>query len=132
MPKFHHLITFQSAHVPADLYRAPPVAGGGGCVAVHSGPRHPGTSGGVYSTARLLVESAGKTSHWRHNGHGGVSNHQPHDCLLNGLFRRISKKTSKLRVTGLCEARIGAQMASNAENVSIWLRHYEHWLKKNS
>ena len=31
-----------------------------------------------------------------------VSNHQPHDCLLNRLFRRKSKKTSKLRVTGLC------------------------------
>ena len=30
-----------------------------------------------------------------------VSNHQPHDCLLNRLFRRRSKKTSKLRVTGL-------------------------------
>ena len=22
---------------------------------------------------------------WRHNGHDGVSNHQPHDCLLNRL-----------------------------------------------
>ena len=33
----------------------------------------------------------------------GVSNHQLHDCLLNRLFRRRSKKTSKLRVTGLCE-----------------------------
>ena len=39
---------------------------------------------------------------WRHNGRDGVSNHQPHDCLLNRLFRRKSKKTSKLRVTGLC------------------------------
>ena len=39
---------------------------------------------------------------WRHNGHDGVSNHQPCDCLLNRLFRRRSKKTSKLRVTGLC------------------------------
>ena len=38
---------------------------------------------------------------WRHNGHNGVSNHQPHGCLLNRLFRRRSKKTSKLRVTGL-------------------------------
>ena len=35
---------------------------------------------------------------WRHNGHDGVSNHQPRDCLLN----RNSKKTSKLCVTGLC------------------------------
>ena len=40
--------------------------------------------------------------HWRHNDHDDVSNHQPHGCLLNRLFRRRSKKTSKLRVTGLC------------------------------
>ena len=39
---------------------------------------------------------------WRHNDHDGVSNHQPHGCLLNRLFRRRSKKISKLRVTGLC------------------------------
>ena len=43
-----------------------------------------------------------RTLHWRHNDHDGVSNHQPHDCLLNPLFRRRSKKISKLRVTGLC------------------------------
>ena len=42
------------------------------------------------------------TLHWRHNGRDSVSNHQPHDWLLNRLFRRRSKKTSKLRVTGLC------------------------------
>ena len=40
--------------------------------------------------------------HWRHNDHDGVSTHQPHCCLLNRLFRCRSKKTSKLRVTGLC------------------------------
>ena len=39
---------------------------------------------------------------WRHNGRDSVSNHQPHDCLLKRLFRRRSKKTSKLRITGLC------------------------------
>ena len=39
---------------------------------------------------------------WRHKGPDSVSNHQPHHCLLNCLFRRRSKKTSKLRVTGLC------------------------------
>ena len=38
---------------------------------------------------------------WRHNDHDSVSNHQPHGCLLNRLFRRRSKKTSKLSVTGL-------------------------------
>ena len=40
---------------------------------------------------------------WRHNEHDGVSNHQPCDCLLNRLFRRRWQKTSKLRVTGLCD-----------------------------
>ena len=39
--------------------------------------------------------------HWRHNDQDGVSNHQPVGCLLNRLFRRGSKKTPKLRVTGL-------------------------------
>ena len=63
---------------------------------------------------------------WRHNGHDGISNHQPHDCLLKGLFGRRSKKTSNLRVTGLCAetGEFTAQMASNAENVSIWWRHH--------
>ena len=37
-----------------------------------------------------------------HYDHDSVSNHQPRRCLLNRLFRRRSKKTSKLRVTGLC------------------------------
>ena len=69
---------------------------------------------------------------WRHNGHDGVSNHQPHHCLLNGTFRRRSKKTPKLRVTGLCAGKspvVGespAQMASNAENINIWWRHHAH------
>ena len=67
---------------------------------------------------------------WRHNGRDGVSNHQPRDCLFNRLFRRRSKKISKLRVKGLCEGNFPvtgefpAQMASNAENVSIWWRHH--------
>ena len=58
---------------------------------------------------------------WRQNVHDRVSNHQPHDCLLNRLFRRKSKKTSKLLVTGLCAGNspgtgeFPAQMASNAE-----------------
>ena len=67
---------------------------------------------------------------WRHNGPDSVPNLQPHDCLLNRLFRRRSKKTSKLRVTGLCAGNspvtgeFPAQMASNPENVSIWWRHH--------
>ena len=68
----------------------------------------------------LLVRLHWLSLQWRHNGCDSVSSHQPHDCLLNRLFRRRSKKTPKLRVTGLC-----AQMASNAENVSIWWRHHD-------
>ena len=52
---------------------------------------------------------------WRHHERDGVSNHRHLYCLPNRLFSR-SKKTSKLRVTGL--------WASNAENVSIWWRHH--------
>ena len=78
----------------------------------------------------LFGTSNSKSLQWRHNGRDDVSNHQPHDCLLNRLFRRRSKKTSKLRVTGLCAGNspvtgeFPAQMASSAENVSIWWRHH--------
>ena len=44
-----------------------------------------------------------KTLQWRHNERNGVSHHRRLDCLLNRMFMRRSKKTSKLRVTGLCE-----------------------------
>ena len=69
------------------------------------------------------------TLRWRHNRHDGVSNHQPPQCLLNRLFGSRSKKTSNLGVTGLCAgnspgtSEFPAQMACNAENVSIWWRH---------
>ena len=67
---------------------------------------------------------------WRHNGRDVVSNHWRRDCLLICLFRRRSKKTSKLRVTDLREGNspetgdFPTQRASNAENVSIWWRHH--------
>ena len=63
---------------------------------------------------------------WRHNGRDGVSNYQPHHCLLNRLLRRKSKKTSKLRVIGLCAGNspVTGQMASNAENASVRWRHH--------
>ena len=83
------------------------------------------------STSHRICENM-FTLLWRHNGCDGVSNHQPHDCLLTRLFRRGSKKTSKLHVTGLCEGNspvtgeFPAQRASNAENVFIWWRHYEY------
>ena len=49
----------------------------------------------------------------------------------NRLFGCRSKKTSKLRVTGLCEGnsmvtgKFPAQNTRNAENVSIWWCHHE-------
>ena len=74
---------------------------------------------------------------WRHNEYDDVLNHQRFDCLRNRLFRTRSKKTSKLRVTGLCEGNspvtgeFPAQRASNAENFSILWRHHvtrPHWV----
>ena len=67
---------------------------------------------------------------WRHDGLDGVANRQPHHCLLSRLFGRRSKKTPNLHVTGLCAGNSPgtgeflAQMASNAESVSIWWRHH--------
>ena len=68
---------------------------------------------------------------WRHNERNCVSNHRRLDSLLlSRLFKRRWKKTSKLRVTGVCEGNspmtgeFPAQRASNGENVSIWWRHH--------
>ena len=81
-------------------------------------------------TPGYLPHSSRDGLHWRHNGRDGVSNHQPHHCLLNRLFRRKSKKAWKLPVTGLCAGNspvtgeFPAQIASNAEDVFIRWRHY--------
>ena len=60
-----------------------------------------------YRTARRDIQSGVDTNNsnpvinipltlqWRHNGRDGVSNHQPHDCLLNRLFRHRSNKNIK-------------------------------------
>ena len=67
----------------------------------------------------------GHSLRWRHNESDGFSNHQPYACLRIRLFRRRSKKTSKLRVTSICEGNSAVtgefltQRASNGENVSI-------------
>ena len=81
-------------------------------------------------TIICLLSKAPVSLRWRHNERHSVSNHQPHHCLLNHLFRRISKKTSKIHVNGLCvgnwpvTCEFPAQIASNAENISIWWRHH--------
>ena len=57
---------------------------------------------------------------------GAIASQINSECLLGRLIRRRSKKTSKLRVTGLCAGNspetgeFPAQRASNAENVSIY------------
>ena len=57
---------------------------------------------------------------WSHNGCDGVSNHQHRQCLLNRLFRRRSKKTPKLRVTGLYRSgEFPAQVASNTKKIKF-------------
>ena len=69
---------------------------------------------------------------WCHHVRDVISNHQPHDCLLNRLFRRRSKKTSKLHINGLCvgnspvTGEFPTQRANNTENISFWWRHHVH------
>ena len=82
----------------------------------------------VHYTTVDILQTSHNTLEWCHNGRGGVSNNQPHDCLLNRLFRRRSKKTlafvrviHQSPVTG----EFPAQRASNVENCSIWWCHYE-------
>ena len=57
---------------------------------------------GTANSVTALTKNVATPLHWHDNDHDGVSNHQPHGCLLNRLSRRRSKKTSKIRVTGLC------------------------------
>ena len=45
------------------------------------------------SLALNIEKKMAITLQWRPNGHDGVSNYQPHHCLLSRLFRRRSKKT---------------------------------------
>ena len=67
-----------------------------------------------------------KTLKWHHNECDSVSNPQRLECQLNRLFRRRYKKTSKLRVAGLCDGNSSvtgefpAPRTSNEETVSIY------------
>ena len=72
------------------------------CGWMHFLPNCSGQLSGQTGFAGIDTIILKNTLQWRRNDHGGVSNHQPHGCLLNRLFRRRSKKTSRLRVTGLC------------------------------
>ena len=81
----------------------------------------------------VIMQCSIPSLQWHHNEHDGVSNHQRLHCLLNCLFRRRSKKTSKLCIAGLCEGNpsvtsgFPSQRASNMQNISIWWRHHVQW-----
>ena len=77
------------------------------------------------------------TLQWRHNERDGVPNHRRLNWLPKHMLRHRSKKSSTLRVTGLCEGNspvtgeIPTQRARKAENVSIWWRHHDlFWHKR--
>ena len=88
-------------HVSSDRLASPWWCSG--CFCSQTGVR---TSANIVLTRTLVYTLQFHESYyalqWRHNGYDGVSNHQSRHCLLNRLFRRRSKKTSELRVTGLC------------------------------
>ena len=79
------------------------------------------------SRVLLLIKRSMHSLQWRHNGCDGVSNHWRLDCLLNRLSRHTSKKTLKLRVTGLCErnspvtGEFLSQRSSNACGICFYL-----------
>ena len=90
------MVVFPNGSAPVE----PP---GGGCKPIPTlGPHLPHT---YIIFCKLRIDNPvddGISLQCRYNGHDGVSNHQPHDGLLNRLFRCRSKETSKLRVAGLC------------------------------
>ena len=65
---------------------------------------------------------------WRHNGHDGASNHQPHDCLpiIQAQIKESIKATCHWPLWGdsPVAGEFPSTKASNAESVSIWWRHH--------
>ena len=79
------------------------------------------------SPCRQFRKKCTKSLQWHHNERDGVSNHQRLDCLLNRLFKRRSKKISRLRVIGLCGGHrwIPHTKGQWRGNISIWWRHHD-------
>ena len=87
----------------------------------------------------FITKSEGETILWMHRQIITMTSQWARWCLKSPalllftqpFIRAQMKKTSKLRVTGLCEgnspgtSEFPAQMASNVENVSIWWRHHD-------
>ena len=89
-----------------------------------------------YAIYRIMENSKSKSCHGIHYNDVIMGAMASQIISLTIIYstvysRRRSKKTSKLRVTGLCEGNtpvtgdIPAQKASYAVNVSIWWRHHE-------
>ena len=99
-------------------------------VVIENAQKHISCSAFYHIGSSITISSA-NTLLRRHYERDGVLNHQPHAGLLNRLFRRRSKKTSKVRFIGFCEGnsrvtgKFTAQRAINAENACIWWRHHE-------
>ena len=76
------------------------------------------------SNCHLSVE---KSLQWHHNESDGVSNQQPHDCLLNRSFRRRSLKQQSSASLAFVRGIHGWPVNSphkGPEHVSIWWRHH--------
>ena len=85
-------------------------------------PQHPSAVQSHYTIAADCRSNA--ALQWRHNDHGGVSNHQHHGCLLNRLFRRRSKNTSKPLV---CSTSLMASPISDVGGLSKYF-YQDLWL----
>ena len=79
---------------------------------------------GICPVAEIRSKRQFISLQWHHNEHNGVSNHQHPNCLLNSLLRRMSKKTSKLRVTSRWLMDSPHKGPETRINVSIWWRHH--------
>ena len=83
-------------------------------------------------TGSLCVESTSPVVHYSDVIMGAMTSQITSLAIVYSTVysRRRSKKTSKIRVTGLCAGNspvtdeFPAQMASNPENASIWWRHH--------
>ena len=84
----------------------------------------------TYSYPNMLTNPALR---WRHNGRDSVLNHQPQPFIqtqINENIKALCHCAGNSPATG----EFPAQMASNAENVSIWWRHHglinqKSWLR---
>ena len=76
------------------------------------------------------------TLQWRHNECHGVSNHQPHDYLLNRLLRQMKENFEAPRHQPLCGSHRSPVNSphkgpTTRKKVSIWWHHHAHCWRKS-